>query len=137
MTLFVDTSVWFAAANSSDGNHQRAKIVLGRGESLLTTDHVLLETWLLLRTRLHRDATDRFWDALRAGAADIEIVTGADLEAAWAIGTIFVDQDFSMADRTSFAVMERRGITRAASFDDDFAVYRFGRRRDRAFEVIR
>jgi len=34
----------------------------------------------------------------------------------------------------SFAVMERLGLTRAASFDDDFAVYRYGRNRDRAFE---
>jgi predicted nucleic acid-binding protein len=40
-------------------------------------------------------------------------------------------------DRTSFAVMERLGIIRAASFDADFAVYRYGRKRDRAFEVLR
>jgi hypothetical protein len=33
--------------------------------------------------------------------------------------------------------MERLGITRVASFDDDFAVYRYGRLRDRAFDVIR
>jgi len=40
-------------------------------------------------------------------------------------------------DRTSFAVMERLGVHRAASFDDDFAVYRFGPRRSKAFEVVR
>lgn len=33
--------------------------------------------------------------------------------------------------------MLRLGLTRAASFDADFAVYRFGRRRDRAFDVVR
>jgi uncharacterized protein len=33
--------------------------------------------------------------------------------------------------------MERLGLTRAASFDDDFAVYRYGRRREKAFEVLR
>ena len=33
--------------------------------------------------------------------------------------------------------MERLGLTRAASFDDDFAVYRYGRSRDKAFEVVR
>jgi hypothetical protein len=33
--------------------------------------------------------------------------------------------------------MERLGIVQAASFDDDFAIYRFGRSRDRAFEIIR
>jgi uncharacterized protein len=50
---------------------------------------------------------------------------------------MFADQNFSIVDRTSFAVMERLGLTRAISFDDDFAVYRYGRNRDRAFEVLR
>jgi hypothetical protein len=33
--------------------------------------------------------------------------------------------------------MERLGITRVASLDYHFGVYRYGRNRDRAFEVIR
>ena len=33
--------------------------------------------------------------------------------------------------------MERLGVHRAVAFDDDFAVYRFGPRRERAFEVLR
>ena len=37
----------------------------------------------------------------------------------------------------SFAVMERLGLTRVASFDRDFAIYRYGRNRTRAFEVLR
>ena len=61
----------------------------------------------------------------------------ADLDAAWAIGRAFSDQTFSIVDRTSFAVMERQRITRAASFDDDFAIYRYGRKRDQAFEILR
>jgi predicted nucleic acid-binding protein len=39
-------------------------------------------------------------------------------------------------DRTSFAVMQRLGLHRAASLDRDFAVFRYGPRRDRAFEVV-
>jgi hypothetical protein len=33
--------------------------------------------------------------------------------------------------------MERLGISRVASFDNDFVVYRYGVNRDRAFEVLR
>jgi predicted nucleic acid-binding protein len=33
--------------------------------------------------------------------------------------------------------MQRLGVHRVATFDDDFAVYRFGRDRRRAFEIVR
>ena len=137
MSVFVDTSAWYAAADRSDSSYDRAKTILSRGEQLVTPDHILVETWLLLRHRLGRTAAERFWEGLRAGVASIEMVTIADLEAAWAIGQIFPDQDFSMVDRTSFAVMQRLGIQRVASFDDDFAIFRYGRDLNRAFEVIR
>ena len=137
MSLFVDTSVWYAAADRGDRGNSRAKEILSAAARRVTTDHVLLETWVLLRHRLNRDAAERFWDALRRGVAHVEPVTAADLEVAWAIGETFADQDFSIIDRTSFAVMQRLGLERAASFDDDFAVFRYGRRRDRAFRVMR
>lgn len=137
MSLFVDTSAFFAAVSSADRNHRRAVEILRGRTDLVTTDHVLVESWLLIRHRAGRPAADRFWATLRAGAAVIEPVGPHDLEAAFAIGEMFPDQDFSIVDRTSFAVMERLGIRRVASFDDDFAVYRFGPRRERAFDVLR
>lgn len=137
MSLFVDTSAWYAAADKGDRSNSRAITILSAGEDLVTTDHILIETWTLLRHRLHREAAERFWEGLRAGAASLEVVGAADLEAAWAIAESFADQDFSLVDRTSFAVMQRLGIHRVATFDNDFAVFRFGRNRTRAFEVVR
>lgn len=137
MSLFVDTSAWYAAADRSDGNHRKAVEVLAGGEPLLTTDHCLVETWLLLRHRLGRRPAELFWEGLRSGVAAIEAVTAADLATAAAISESFHDQDFSVVDCTSFAVMQRLGLRRAASFDDDFAVFRFGRGRREAFEVLR
>ena len=137
MSLFVDTSAWYAAADSADRSNGRARKILAGGERLVTTDHVLVETWLLLRHRLNRGAAERFWEGLRLGVATVEPVAAADLEVAFTIGRDFPDQDFSIVDRTSFAVMQRLGISRVASFDDDFAVFRFGRDRKRAFEVLR
>lgn len=137
MSLFVDTSIWYAAADAADRSNSRAKTVLGSGEALVTTDHVLVETWALLHHRLQPKAADRFWDGLRNGVAVIEPVGLADLEAAWQIGVSWRDQDFSIVDRTSFAVMARLGIERAASLDDHFAVFRFGPRRRRFFTIVR
>lgn len=136
MTLFVDSSAFYGTIDRGDGVHERAKAALRSGDRLLTTDHILIETWTLLHVRLGRTVADRFWAGIRSGAADIENVGPPDLEHAWAIGEAFPDQDFSIVDRTSFAVMERLGIHRVVSFDSDFAIYRFGPRRERAFEVI-
>jgi uncharacterized protein len=137
LSVFVDSSVWFATAVVRDRDNVRAKAVLSGATGHVTTDHVLVETWLLLNSRYHRAAAERFWDRVRQGGVRVEIVTTADLETAWSIGGAFPDQDFSIVDRTSFAVMERTGLTRAASLDNDFAVYRYGRNRDRAFEILR
>jgi predicted nucleic acid-binding protein len=137
MSLFVDTSIWYAAANLSDRSNDRAKTVLHSGESLVTTDHILVETRTLLRYRLQRRAAERFWDGMRSGVAAIESVGLADLEAAWQIGISWKDQDFSIINRASFAVMRRLGLERAASLDDHFAIFRFGPQRRQAFTIVR
>lgn len=137
MSVFVDSSVWFAAANIKDRNNAAAKQLLGGSTNLITTDHVLVESWLVIRRHIHRRAAEGYWEGIRRGLAVVEKVRPADLDHAWAIGVAFPDQDFSIVDRTSFAVMERLGLTRVASFDSDFAIYRYGRNRDRAFEILR
>lgn len=138
MSLFVDTSIWYAAADLGDQSNSRAKSILkGGGEALVTSDHILVETWSLLHHRLGRNVAERFWHALRSGIAAIETVGPADLEAAWEIGVSWHDQDFSIVDRTSFAVMRRLGIEHVASLDEDFAVFRFGPKRRQSFFVIR
>ena len=137
MTLFVDTSAWYAASDGRDRHHRTATEILSSGEPLVTTDHVVIETWLLIRGRADRTIADRFWHGLRAGAASVETVGPADLEVAWSIGEGYPDQDFSIVDRTSFSVMQRLGLTRVVSLDFHFAVYRYGPRRESAFDVVR
>jgi predicted nucleic acid-binding protein len=137
VTLFVDTSIFYAAVDRGDAGHERATEVLGTKEPLLTTDHVLVETWLLAQRRLGQPTANAFWGGVRAGSVDLAAVEAGDLDAAWQIGDAFQDQDFSIVDRTSFAVMLRLGVHRVASFDKDFAVFRFGVRRDRTFEIVR
>jgi uncharacterized protein len=137
LSLFVDTSAFYAAVDSGDRHHVRATELLADADGLVTTDHVLIESWRLMRIRGGFAAADGFWGRIRAGLATIETVLPGDLDTAWRIGEVFPDQDFSIVDRTSFAVMERLGIASAVSFDDHFSIYRYGPRRERAFEVRR
>lgn len=83
-----------------------------------------------------RNAAERYWAAIRSGVASVEPVGLADLEVAFAIGEAYPDQDFSIVDRSSFAVMQRLGILRAATLDEHFAIFRFGPDRSRAFEIV-
>ena len=136
MSIFVDSSAWYAAADRSDRQNGRAKQLLATDEPLVTSDHVLVETGRLIHHFISTNAAESFWYGLRSGVATIEQTTSADLEAAWAIGERFPDQDFSLVDRTSFVLMERLGISRVISFDKDFAVFRYGRNRRIAFEVL-
>ncbi len=115
MTLFVDTSVLYGAADRSDRWNARAKEILAAGEPLVTSDHVLVETWLLAERRLGMDIAERLWEGVKRSGCALEPATAADLEVAWAIGEAFADQGFSIADRTSFAVMQRLGLTKVAT----------------------
>jgi predicted nucleic acid-binding protein len=135
--MFVDTSAFYAAADSRDRHYSRATEVLRDASGLVTTDHVLVEAWRLMRDRGGHESAERFWAGIRGGLASVESVLPGDLDVAWRIGEVFSDQDFSIVDRTSFAVMERLGVNRVASFDDHFSIYRYGPRRDRAFDVRR
>lgn len=136
MSTFVDSSVWFAAAVARDRNNELAKSILLSLDGWTLTGHVLAETWQLLRARFGTAVAEVFWERLRESRAVLEPVTVSDLEAATRIKATCPDEEYSFVDRTSFAVMERLGITRAASLSPSFSTYRYGRRKQ-AFQIVR
>lgn len=136
MSVFVDTSAWYALIDRSDKSHERIAARLPEVGPLVTTDHVLVETHRLASHRLGNTVADTFWRQLADGAAQTEIVGLADLEQALAIRSEWTDQDFSLVDCTSFATMRRLRITDAVALDADFAVYRYGNRRQHAFRIL-
>lgn len=138
MTAFVDTSAWYAAADADDASHLRAAALLEefRGQ-LITSDHVLVETWYLAASRLGADVAEVLVNRIRKGLARVEPAQIADLEVAAAIADAFGGQEFSIVDRTSWSVMERLGVHGAIAFDRDFSIYRFGSGRRMAFTVHR
>lgn len=136
--IFVDTSAFYALADESDRNHHRAKSVYEslNSMSLVTSDYVLLECWFLMGGHLGRDKAILFWDGLRTGIVDVLSVNEQDLDRARDIIDRFPDQDFSLVDASSFALMQREGIRSAFTFDAHFRVYRFGMDKRRYFEVL-
>jgi predicted nucleic acid-binding protein len=74
MKTFVDTSAFYALADTSDRHHSVARKVyeelIGK-EELITTDYVLLECWFLISHHLSRNAALKFWDFLLSGAVEV------------------------------------------------------------------
>jgi predicted nucleic acid-binding protein len=126
-TLFVDSSAWYALLDKADRYHSRAAEIadaLSRSRTRLYTSNVMrIEAHALVLNRLGHAAADRFLASLNRFPLTIEQVTPDDEEEALALLRKYHDKDFTLADATSFVVMERLGITTAWSFDDDFPQY--------------
>lgn len=136
MILLIDTGAFYALADDADRNARVARSFfrerLGTDE-FVTNSAVMLESWTLIRNKLGWDAADRYLDGLRKSPITILFIEPADLEAAGRIMADYADQEFSLTDALSFALMERNGITDAFAFDKDFLLYRYGPRKLRAF----
>jgi hypothetical protein len=71
VSIFVGSSVWFAAMDSEIGITPRAKDLekqLGPCHA-----HVLIETWLLLNSRYRPEVANRFWEQLQQSGVRKEI----------------------------------------------------------------
>ena len=127
---FVDTAAYYALADADDANHPSARVILTQLWTerwrLVTTNFVLAEIHALVLHRLGRTPALRALSNIRSSpATQIVRVTAADEVRAWAIITQYTDKLFSYTDATSFAVMERLGLTQVFTFDRDFTQYGF------------
>lgn len=120
---FVDTSFWVALFFQHDSHHVAAcDLWSGESGSLLSTNHVMGETWTFIRRRRgHADAA-RVLDALSASRRVTFVRVERDAEdEAWEWLRRHDDREYSFVDATSFAVMRRRRLREALAFDNDFA----------------
>ena len=120
--LFVDTSAWLALVNSADPGHQGILTVLEKFKGrTVTSNFVFDEAVTLCRVRLGHDAARRLGEQL-LGSTEIDLVhvTGDDERSAWALFVARPDKLYSFTDCTSFVLMRRLKISRAAALDDDF-----------------
>lgn len=123
--LFVDTSAWYAMAVRNDPSH--AAVVLAvrrlvRGKRrIVTTNLVIAESHALLMRRVHRRAALAFLEAV-VQEPNVIVFSTPEREARAKHDWLdqYDDQDFSLTDAVSFAVMSERRIKTALALDVHF-----------------
>ena len=102
----------------------RLNEIISEGGRIVVTNFIVAELHALLLSRLHRHVAFTALSRLRE-SRDVDVIrVGQDDEdRAWEIIGRFTDKDFSFTDATSFAVMERLGITHAISLYAHFVQY--------------
>ena len=126
--IFVDSSFWIGASDELDDRHEQAIALLRLhdGYPLVTTNHVLGETWTFLRKRHRHGVAMTFLDRARS-AERLEIAfasRGLETEA-WTWLRRHDERAYSFVDATSFALMRKLRIREALAFDGDFAAAGF------------
>ena len=124
---FVDTSFWVALAYGRDTHHREASSLWDeRSGGLITTNHVVGETWTFLRRRSGHKAAVRFLDradaSKRLGIIHVDAFTEGEAQA-WL--RRHDERSYSFVDATSFAVMRKNRISEALAFDGDFSAAGF------------
>lgn len=128
--LFVDPSAWYALADKGDANHTLARDffphALAEYRDLVTTNHILGETYTLIRSRLGYEAVWEFLKRVRQSQRVERIfVTESWEQKAYTLLKRYSDHDFSFVDGTSFVVMKAIGISDAFAFDRHFSTAGF------------
>ncbi|KKT38132.1 MAG: hypothetical protein UW22_C0013G0019 [Candidatus Gottesmanbacteria bacterium GW2011_GWB1_44_11c] len=123
--VFIDSSFFKAFVDPKDDFHTRAKGLWKKfvfhGQSLVTSNYILDETYTLIRCKLHLQKALQLRGILSHDALNLDVirVTVDDDACAWG----WFEKNWSklsFTDCVSFAVMKRIGLTDVATFDTHF-----------------
>jgi predicted nucleic acid-binding protein len=124
---FADSSFWYAANITRDAHHAEARALVASGLGrVLSTNHVVVETWTLLRRRANYETAVAFADDMsRLPGLEIVHVDEETEKDAWRWLRRHDEREYSFVDAISFAMMRRRRIREALAFDSDFSAAGF------------
>jgi predicted nucleic acid-binding protein len=130
VTALSDSSAWYALLSSSDTQHATARRRFGRlvseGRTVVATNHVIGETYTLLRSRLGSRVALSFLQQVRTDPFIRRVQVSDAWEAeAESLLAQYHDQRFSYVDATSFVTMRHLGLWEALTFDSDFVIAGF------------
>jgi|APHig6443717817_1056837.scaffolds.fasta_scaffold70304_3 predicted nucleic acid-binding protein len=125
MTLFVDTSAWYALNDRSDQHRDAALERMSRISSgqvgLITSDYILDESLTLISARTNRKTAVAFGDLLlKSSTIQLVTITEELRQLAFELFRKYADKDLSFTDCTSFALMKQLKLKTAFTFDDHF-----------------
>ena len=93
---------------------------------MLTTNHVVGESWTFLRRRQGHVAARAFVDTVERSSRVTILHVEEEVEReAWAWLRRHDERVYSFVDATSFAVMRKLGVLDALAFDGDFSAAGF------------
>jgi len=127
MNIFIDTGAFYALADKRDKYHLKAATYYNQVYQpglFITSNLVFSESWTLIHHKLGRSAARKFWQKIRSGIVELYFINPLDLERSWEIFNKYRDQDFSLVDCTSFALMERSNISQVFTCDPHFLIFR-------------
>ena len=123
MISFIATSAFLAVLNARDLNYQRARSVwedlIARGDSLICSNYVLVETLAVIQNRLGMEAVK----ILNEDVLPVLSVRWVDEplhSAALSALLIANRRQLSLVDCVSFEMMRRLGIRTVFTFDSHF-----------------
>lgn len=124
MSVFIDTSAFYAILDDRDANHEHAldtlKALAARNADVVCTNYILLESIALLQHRLGISAVRTLQEEIEPVVRTVWIEEDDHRAAVQALLTAGRRQ-LSLVDCTSFHVMRRLGIRQAFAFDQHFA----------------
>jgi hypothetical protein len=128
--VFIDAGAWIAVANQRDEFHAEAAAfythLLREKRPLVTTNLCVAEAYAMLRRHTGYRPAIGLLETSNQASRLTKVYADAALEAeAGKILRRYADQDFSLVDAVSFAVMQQRGITEAFAVDSHFATAGF------------
>ncbi|OBG01511.1 PIN domain-containing protein [Mycolicibacter sinensis] len=124
--IFVDTSFWAALGNARDARHETAKKLWNtKTDAVVTSNHVLGETWTLLNRRCGHRAAVAAASIRHSASVRIEHITTDVEEQAWEWLARHDEREYSFVDATSFALMRKKKLVNAFAFDEDLSAAGF------------
>lgn len=123
MTVFIDTSAFYALLDRDDAHHRRAKKtwsqLLADDNALVTSNYIIIESAALIQNRLGMEALRSFYEDLLP-IVNIEWIDETLHRSGVSAHLAATRRKLSLVDCLSFEIMRREGMKATFAYDAHF-----------------